>query len=433
MKRKYFAFLLTSALTLNIACSSGGAQKVAEVKPASSPAAPPTVTVTEVVSQELNRQLRLPGELQAYQDVMLYPKVQGFIEWIGVDRGSAVKAGQLLVRLSAPEIGSQRNEAEAKVGGAQAQKLEAEARVSSVRAQRAEAEARLAASTATYNRLKSASATPGVVSGNELENAQRQVEAEQARVQAYKDNERATLAQVRALGENEAATRAAVRSVQMAENYLRIVAPFDGVITERNAHKGSLAGPAGAAAASQPVLRIQQVARLRLIVSVPEAEVAAVRAGTKVNFTVPAFSGETFTGTIARIGNSIDPKTRTMPIELDVDNPSRRLSPGMFPQVLWPTSRPRPSLFVPPSAVAVTTERSFVIRIRDGIAEWVDVKRGASITQPGQPGQQGHQGTDLVEIFGELTPGDQIALRGTDELRAGTRVQTKATPQPQGK
>lgn len=423
MKRKYFAFLLTTALALHTACSSGGAQKVAEVKPASSPAAPPAVTVAEVIAQELNRQLRLPGELQAYQDVMLYPKVQGFIEWVGVDRGSAVRAGQLLVRLSAPEIGSQRNEAEAKVGGAQAQKLEAEARVSSVRAQRVEAEARLAASTATYNRLKSASATPGVVSGNELENAQRQVEAEQARVQAYKDNERAALAQVRALGENEAATRAAVRSAQSAENYLRIVAPFDGVITERNAHKGSLAGPAGAAA-SQPVLRIQQVARLRLVVAVPEAETAAVRAGTKVNFTVPAFPGETFTGTVARIGNSVDPKTRTMPIELDVGNANRKLAPGMFPQVIWPSGRPRPSLLVPPSAVAVTTERTFVIRIREGLAEWVDVKRGVSIN---------HQGADLVEVFGDLAPGEQVALRGTDELRNSTRVQAKPAPQPAGK
>jgi hypothetical protein len=96
----------------------------------------------------------------------------------------------------------------------------------------------------------------------------------------------------------------------------------------------------------------------------------------------------------------------------------------MFPQVSWPTSSPRPSLLVPPSAVAVTTERSFVIRIRDGIAEWVDVKRGASVNL---------QGTDLVEVFGELAPGDPVALRGTDELRAGTRVQTKAAPQPHGK
>jgi membrane fusion protein, multidrug efflux system len=424
MKHLHLACLFIATLTLNAACSSGGAQKATEVKSASSPAAAtPAVTVTSVLSQELNRQLRLPGELQPYQDVMLYPKVQGFIEWIGVDRGSVVKAGQLLVRLSAPEIGSQRNEAEAKVGGAKAQKLEAEARASSVRAQRVEAEARLAASTATYNRLKSASATPGVVSGNELENAQREVEAEQARVQAFKDNEKAALAQVKAIVENEAAARAAARSVQTTEDYLRIVAPFGGVITERNAHKGSLAGPSGAAGAP-PVLRLQQVSRLRLVVPVPESEVAGVSPGVKVNFTVPAFPGETFTGAVARIGNSIDPKTRTMPIELDVNNPSRRLAPGMFPQVSWPASRPGPSLLVPPSAVAVTTERSFVIRIRDGIAEWVDVKRGASINQ---------QGTDLVEIFGELAPGDQIALRGTDELRAGTRVQIKTAPQPQGK
>jgi len=406
MNRQQLTLLLI--LALNAAC--------APTKPASSPAAAtPTVTVVSVLSQELNRQLRLPGELQAYQDVMLYPKVQGFIEWIGVDRGSVVKTGQLLVRLSAPEIGWQRNEAEAKVGGAQAQKLEAQARVSRDRAQRVEAEARLAASTATYNRLKSASATPGVVSGNELENAQRLVEAEQARVRAFKDNEQAALAQVKAIGEDEAA---AARSAQTTEDYLRIVAPFDGVITERNVHTGSLAGPSGAAGAP-PMLRLQQVSRLRLVVPVPEAEVAGVRPGAKVNFTVLAFPGEIFTGTVARIANSIDPKTLTMPVELDVNNPSRRLAPGMFPQVSWPTSRPGPSLLVPPSAVAVTTERSFVIRIRDGIAEWVDVKRGASIN---------HQGTDLVEVFGELAPGDQIALRGTDELRAGTRVQTKAAP-----
>jgi RND family efflux transporter MFP subunit len=418
MNRQRITLLLIISFAL-AACNSGGGSKTAETKPASSPPATPTVTVTNVLSQELSRQLRLPGELQPYQDVMLYPKVQGFIEWIGVDRGSPVKAGQLLVRLSAPEIGSQRNEAEAKVGGAQAQKLEAEARASSARAQRAEAEARLAASAATYQRLKSASATPGVVSGNELENAQRVMEAEQARVQAYKDNEKVALAQVKVIGENETAARAAVRSAQTTENYLRITAPFDGVITERNAHKGSFAGPTGAAA-SQPVLRLQQISRLRLVVSVPESEIAGIKPGAKVNFTVPAFPGETFTGTIARIGNAIDPKTRIMPVELDVNNPRRRLSPGMFPQVIWPTSRLRPSLLVPPSAIAVTTERSFVIRIKDGVAEWVDVKRGASLSQ---------QGTDLVEIFGDLAPGDQIAVRGTDELRAGTRVQTKAAPQ----
>ncbi len=287
--------------------------------------------------------------------------------------------------------------------------------MSVARAQRVEAEARLAGTAASYNRLKSAALTQGVVSGNELENAQRLMEAEQARVNAYRETETAALAQVKALSENATATREAASSIQTSQNYLKIVAPFEGVITERNAHPGTLAGPSG----SQPVLRLQQISRLRLLVSVPESEVASVRAGALVNFTVPSFPGETFSGKVARLGNAVDPKTRTMPVELDVNNAARRLAPGMFPQVIWPATRLRPSLLVPPSAVAVTTERTFVIRIRDGLTEWMDVKRGTSTNQ---------QGVDLVEIFGDLAPGDQVAVRGTDELRAGVRVKSNAPP-----
>ena len=150
-----------------------------------------------------------------------------------------------------------------------------------------------------------------------------------------------------------------------------------------------------------------------MIVNLPEAEVAGIGTGRTINFTVPAFPGQTFKGLVARIARSIDQATRTMPIELDVDNRDLRLTPGMFTQIAWPVSRPTPSMLVPPSAVAVTTERTFVIRIRDGVTEWVEVKRGISVNLNGR---------DLVEIFGELTPGDVIALRGTDELRAGTKV-----------
>ena len=167
----------------------------------------PTVAVTNVISQELSRNLKLPGELQPFQDVQLAPKVQGFISWIGVDRGSEVKAGQILARLTAPEFAAQQGEAEAKTKVSSAQKLEAESRVTSIRAQRLEAEAKLAASSATYNRLKSASATPGVISGNELENAQRSVEADHARVQFYKESEKSLAAQVNALAEGEKVTR----------------------------------------------------------------------------------------------------------------------------------------------------------------------------------------------------------------------------------
>ena len=98
-----------------------------------------------------------------------------------------------------------------------------------------------------------------------------------------------------------------------------------------------------------------------------------------------------------------------MPVELEVRNPSGRLAAGTFSEVLWPIRRPQPTLFVPTTAVARTTERTFVVRIREGMAEWVDVKTGAT------PG-------NLVEVFGDLKEGDEVALRGTDELRPGSQV-----------
>lgn len=404
MKKLLFSFLFLLA-------NCGGAPKP---QPQTSPSpAPqmPTVSVTIVEAHELNRQLRLPGELQPFQEVAIYAKVQGFVETIAVDRGSVVKRGQLLARLRAPELDTQRREAEARVSAVQAQKVEAAARISTIRAQRIEAEAKLAAEENTYKRLKAASATPGVVAGNDVEIAQSVVESARARVQALNETEKAAQAQVKTLDESERALRESVRGAQNIEDYLRITAPFDGVITERNAHPGALAMTSG-----MPMVRLQQVSRLRLTVAVPEAEVAGITAGAKINFTLPAFLGETFTGAVSRQSRSLDAKTRTMPVELDVENPRGKLSPGMFPEVQWPTKRLQPSLFVPPTAVATTTERSFVIRIRDNVTEWVDVKRGASMNV---------KSVDLVEVFGDLSLGDTIAVRGTDELRAGTKVMIK--------
>jgi RND family efflux transporter MFP subunit len=405
MKKLVLGFII-------IFTACGGSPKPqAQTSPSPAPPQTPTVNVTRVQSHELNRQLRLPGELQAWQDTALYAKVQSFVEDMRVDRGSFVRKGQLLARLRAPELDTQRSEAEARVRAAQSQRVEALARASSIHAQRLEAEAKLAADEATYKRLKSASATSGVVAGNDVEIAERGVEAGRARIQLWQENERAAQAQVKALEESERALNEAARSMQNMESYLRITAPFDGVVTERNAHQGSLATPTG-----MPLLRVQQVSRLRLVVSVPESEVASVRSNAMIEFTLPAFPGEVFAGAVRRSSRSLDARTRTMPVELDVENSRGRLAPGMFPEVIWPVNRPRPSLFVPPTAIATTTERSFVIRIRDGATEWVDVKRGASMN---------HQGADLIEVFGDLAAGDLIAARGTDELRAGTRVNVK--------
>jgi RND family efflux transporter MFP subunit len=408
--------LLLGFVLLFAAC--GGAPKPQPQASSSPTPQTPTVNVTTVESRELNRQLRLPGELLPFEDVAIYAKLPGFVEEVRVDRGSRVKRGQLLARLRAPELDTQRREAEARVSTAQSQKVEAEARVATIRAQRIEAEAKLASDEATFKRLKSASATPGVVAGNDVEIAERGVEQARARVQALNETEKSAQAQVKTLDESERGLREAARSASNIEAYLRITAPFDGVITERNVHPGSLANTSGA-----PMLRLQQVSRLRLVIAVPETEVAGVAPGARLNFTLPAFPGEIFSGAVTRSSHSLDAKTRTMPLELDVANSSGKLAPGMFPEVQWPARRARPSLFVPPTAIATTTERSFVIRIRangsESLAEWVDVKRGASMND---------KGADLVEVFGDLSAGDTIAVRGTDELRAGTKVNVK---QPQ--
>jgi RND family efflux transporter MFP subunit len=215
-------------------------------------------------------------------------------------------------------------------------------------------------------------------------------------------------ARVNALQKRIASTQAALRAVEETLAYLRVVAPFDGVISARQTHPGNLAGPEGGG--RMPLFRIEQIHRLRLVAPVPEAYTQSIRKGARVQFTVPAFPGQTFAGLVARPAYSVDSQTRTMPVELDVDNSLGKLAPGMYAEIAWPISRGSESLFVPSSAIKATTERIFVIRVRDGKAEWVDVRRGASEA-------------GMVEVFGNLQAGDAVVLRATDEIRPGSPVQ----------
>ena len=384
MKRLRISSILVLTATSYWCASCGSSTNSSTKAQASAPAAP-TVEVTKVVSRKLSITTRLPGELQAYEAVAVFPKVTAYVDSISVDRGTRVKSGQLMARLVAPEVAAQRAEAQSKLQAAEAQ--------------RAEAEAKLASDQSTYERLKGASATPGVVAGNDLEIAQKAAEADSARLQA--------------LRESAEAAKSALKSITEIEGYLQVRAPFDGVVTERNVHPGSLVGPAtSSSGAAIPMVRVEKTSRLRLIVPVPEKYATGINVGSKVDFSVPAFPSQAFAGTIARVAHSVDVKTRTMPVELDVNNADGRLSSGMFPEVLWPVRRSEPTLFVPASAVARTTEATFVIRIRGGNTEWVSV-------------QTGELDGKSIEVFGGLREGDEVAARGTDELRAGTHVVTK--------
>jgi membrane fusion protein, multidrug efflux system len=361
---------------------------------AASAAAQP-VDAVRVVARPVDRTVVLPGEFIPYLSVPIHAKVAGFVDKVNVDRGSPVKEGELLATMTAPELNAQLAEAVAKVRAAEAQRVQAEA-------QRVEAQARVVAAESTYQRMKAASATEGAIAGNELVQAQKEVDAERAKVQALEGAVQAAQAAVQA-------AQAVVKASEDVQAYLRVTAPFAGVITARNVHPGALVGTGES---SVPMFQLETVNRLRLVVPVPEVDVGGIVHGAKVAFTVPAYPTETFYGTVARVARSLDPKTRSMPVELEVANPQGRLAPGMYPAVKWPVRGRQQVLLVPPTAVVNTSERMFVIRVQDGRAEWVDVKRGPA------------QG-DLVEVMGPLAAGDVLVRRGTDELRAGAKVDAK--------
>ena len=371
------ALAASVALSIGLAgCGGGAAQVQKPVEPGA-----PAIDVVRVVEQPLDVTLSMPGELTPYQSVAIYPRVTGFVKAINVDRGSRVRAGDVVAVLEAPELIAERSEAQSRLQSAEAQ-------LSAVRS-RADADA------GTYDKLKAASATPGVVSGNDLAVAQKTAEAGQS--------------QVTAAQQNVEGARQALNSIAQMEEYLRITAPFDGVVTERNVHPGALVGPTGGPGSPVPMVRIVENVRLRLVVPVPEAYIAGIAVGSAVSFSVAAYPGQAFSGRVARIARAVDVGTRTMAVELDVDNRDGRLASGSFCQVRWPIHRTAPSLFVPGGSVAATTQRTFVVRVREGKTEWVDVKTGLS-------------SGPLVEVFGDLRVGDEIAARGTDELPSGTLV-----------
>jgi membrane fusion protein (multidrug efflux system) len=339
------------------------------------------IDLVPVVSKQPSRTVELPGELQPFLTVSLHAKVSGYVERVLVDRGSAVKPGDLLIELSAPEIKARIAEAESKVRGLISDRLQAEAQ--------------LAGAQATFDRLKKAAETPGAVAGNEVVQAQKIVEAAQALVRSRQ--QATTAAEAAALAQKE------------MEAYLKIMAPFVGVVTDRLVHPGALVGPG----ADTALLVIQQVSHLRLIVPVPEEDVGGIVRGGIVSFHVPAYAERSYKATIARNSHTLDPKTRTMTVEADVLNRDGSLAPGMYPSVVWPVRRIHPALFVPKSSVVTTTERTFVIRGHNGKAEWVDVKKGAA-------------DGDLVEVVGNLKAGDMVVRRASDELREGNPIQARA-------
>ena len=384
---KLLSFLVLASTLLLTGCAQPSPSQNGQ--PQASSGSPQLVNVVAVESQKLNTVLALPAQIIPYETVDIYPKVTGFIDTIRVDRGSRVRAGEVMIRLSAPELLAQRAQAESGFQTAQSQ-LSA-------------AQAKLASDEGTYQHLSAAAKTPGVVAGNDLQVAQQGAAADRAQVQAATSNVQAA--------------QDALRSVKQLESYLEIRAPFNGVVTLRNLHPGALVGPASGTSAAQPIVQVEDLNRLRLVIPVPEAYAAGVREGQQVPFNVPAYPGRTFHAPIARTSHDVAQNTRTMAVELEVRNPDAQITPGSFATVQWPVQRSYPTLFVPSTAVTTDLQRTFVIRVQQGKAQWVDVKTGVTVS-------------GKTEVFGELQPGDIVVANATDAIRPGASLSTQQMPSP---
>ena len=220
-------------------CGAGTAPNAA---PAASPSGPRSVDVVRVIERPLDVDLSLPGELTPYQTVAVYARVTGFVRDVSVDRGSRVRAGDLLAVLEAPELVAQRAEAQSKLQAAEAQ-------LAAVRA-------RADADRGTFEKLKAASATPGVVAGNDVVVAEKTAEASQS--------------QVASAQQTVEAGRQALNAIRDMEGYLRVTAPFAGVVTARNVHPGALVGPSSGTSAP-PMFMVVENSRRRRVGRVPVA------------------------------------------------------------------------------------------------------------------------------------------------------------------
>lgn len=346
-------------ILLAFAALAGCADK--KNQPASTTAAD-SVAVFVLKKESVTKTLSLPAELLPWERAELYAKVQGYVRELKVDIGSRVKKNDILIIIDAPEVTANSAKASADL----------QASLS-----------RYNTSLDTYKRMVRASKEKGAVSDSELERIRNQMLTDSATHEASKSG---------------------ANAYAQLKNYLVIRAAFDGVVTQRNVDAGTLVGTG-----STPLLVLENLNKLRVRVAVPEAYTAAIPESSSIHFTVDAEPSKKYSATLARKSNQIDAKTRTELWEFEVINTTRELKSGMYANASFNLQRSEPSFVVPYTAVVTNQEKSFVIRVRDGKTEWVNVRSGISMK-------------DKVEIFAELQEGDQLVVRANDEIKSGVKV-----------
>lgn len=333
----------------------------------------PVVQVVRPEHSAPDEQLVLPGQTIAFTDTPIYARTSGYLKRWYFDIGARVRQGQLLADIETPELDQEVRQARADL-------------------QTAQANAKLAGITAkrTANLLKSQS-----VSTQERDNAAGSLSADQASVASHQAN----------LG----------RLLEL-QSYEHVYAPFDGIITARNTDVGDLIN-AGAGSPTTELFHMTAIRTLRIYVSVPEMNAPAMHAGARVDVTLDEYPDQTFRGTLVRTDNAIDPASRTLTVEVDVDNRDGKLLPGAYAFVHFTLPGQSWASTIPSNTLLFRSEGLRVGVVRNGQATLVPITIGRDYG-------------DKVEVTSGLSPDDQVIINPSDSLDDGTKVRVQSGKPP---
>lgn len=449
--RRFIHGIALSMLAIVVAGTVGcGHKQTTAPAPTDSAAAPrPRVVAAKPLRKPIRRATTQPGQIEPFEQARLYAKVAGYVEKYMVDIGDAVqgprydengrlvKRGQLLAELSAPEMeqalaekralvaqsGANVEQAQAAIKVAQADAVSADARLREAVASADRYEAEYQRWASEYDRVAQLVAKSVVTQKLADETKSQMLAADAARkeVEAKIDSARslvaASQAHVAKAMADEAAIRAA-RDVAEAEeahaaallDYLKIEAPFDGTISQRNADTGFFA-QAGGGDQAQPLFTVVRTDRVRVFANLPEMEAPLAGAGDRAVVRVQSMPGDDFPGTVTRTAWALDPTTRTLRTEVDVPNPDGKLRPGMYAQVTIDLAEQPDALVVPATAVVVQEHRLWCFAVVDSKAIRKPVKLGLKSGAEVEI-VSGLDGNELVvqEKGASLTEGQAVEL-----------------------
>lgn len=330
-----------------------------------------SVSVIEPATGAGAQEIRLPANTQAYIDTPIYSRTNGYLQKWFADIGAQVHKGQLLAIVQTPEVDQQVEQAAAQVATAKANEQIAEV---------------------TSRRWKELLAK-NAVSRQEADQALSDLNARTATMQAAEAN---------------------LRRLQQMQGFERILAPFDGVLTARNVDIGSLIQGGDSNTPHSELFHLASINRLRVFVPVPEVFVSAVHDGEQVPVTTDAFPNKRFFGVVARNSTAIDPVTRTLNVEVDLNNSDHRLLPGAYAFVHLSIPAGVSSMTLPSNTLLFRAEGLRVGLVKDGRVHL-------------QPIQIGHDYGATVEVISGLQRTDKVILNPSDSLAEGQQVRTEGS------